>query len=203
MVKLFSKTILDSADELIEASRSLDYSGIINDDDAALSQLNAVLKRLSINQFDNDDLLDDYASKQAHASTAKAADTFAVDEAINPEQSAAIERQQQIADIISQEGLQDRLGKVYNSFANDRVLEFNNVPHQRGLPPFDLVFAADYSPLSGLHGIFISADEVMSIVLPSDAGGDTDWQVLKRRQYSNPDELMEFVTLLSAGFELP
>jgi hypothetical protein len=209
MAKSFSDAILKHANTVVAASKSLDYQGIIDNDQAAVSQLNTVLEQLSIKKARSDESLENYASKQEPLQTSRIGDDQsdildALDWDLEDQgQSNAEQRREEITSTIAGEGLEGHIGRVYNSFASDRVLDFKSIPHQRGLPPFDLVFAADYSPFAGLHGIFINSEEVMSIVLPSDAGLNGEWQILKSRKYTNQEEMMEFVTLLSAGFELP
>ncbi|MGK0501139.1 MAG: hypothetical protein ACJAYG_002793 [Oceanicoccus sp.] len=60
----------------------------------------------------------------------------------------------------------------------------------------------DFARVSGLHGMFISGNDVMFYVLPSD-NPSADWELFKSKHYSNADEMIEFFTLITAGFDLP
>jgi hypothetical protein len=65
--------------------------------------------------------------------------------------------------------------------------------------PFDMVVAADYAPGEGYHGIFITANEVLSGFLPLPAG-QREWQLRARARYINQAQMVERVGLMSAGF---
>jgi hypothetical protein len=117
------------------------------------------------------------------------------------EKAALLERRRHFVEALSQGGLGKRLGKVYSSVDDRRLLAFREVPHQQGLPKFDMVVGPDYSPISGLHGIFIGAHEVMSCVLPSPAESH-HWQVRERHQYTKPSQVVDLVSMMSAGFPI-
>lgn len=211
-----SKQILDNASDLLAAAKSLDYTLILNNHVDEVKKLKDVLVNFNIGKTGKtgkNEVLADYASKlegqrpsknilDGLSSTELARDSDSVN-IKSPDDRHAIPRDELDASI-ADEGLQDRVGKVYNSLSTgtDRTLAFKQVHHSRGIPAFDVVIAPDYSPTSGLHGIFISESEVMSIVLSSDSPAE-DWQVLKRKHYSSADEMIEYFGLLSAGFDLP
>ena len=182
---------------MVSASKKLDYEGIIRNDMLAVSQLKKVLAELDI-EIKSSEALDKYASKQR---TARASGDSSDSEQADPK--AKQTRVRAMMASLRAEGMEERLGRVYNSFASDRIMKFTDVPHRLGLPPFDAVIAADYAPISGLHGVFISDEEVKSIVLASEGGSSSQWQELKSRTYNNADEMLELVALLSSGFELP
>jgi hypothetical protein len=76
---------------------------------------------------------------------------------------------------------------------------FRDAPHKLGLPQFDMVVGPDYAPVSGYHGVFIGNQEVMSCVLPLPAESH-QWQVRERQRFSDLTQVVDLVSLLSAGF---
>ncbi|MEE8056304.1 MAG: hypothetical protein V3T17_00500 [Pseudomonadales bacterium] len=204
-MKIFSDAILADADKLLAACKKLDFNGIANHDAAEVSKLKSVLIELSIKIAHSKDALDNYASKQAgpkaggHASGSRLnTDT---EQTIESKKVTTVRRQKML-EYLQQGGFRERIGKVYNSFSRGRSAVFQDVPHRRGLPPFDLVVSADYVPVAGFHGIFISDSELMSIVLSSDSQSGEDWEILKRKSYQTLEEMVEMVTLIAAGFDL-
>jgi len=190
---------------MLVASQNLDYRKILSHEADEIAKLRHSLAGLNI-RWDSDSL-GDYASKQetrqySTDSTSKAssegADTRA---ALDLD---TVERQGQIIESLSAEGFSERSGNVYSSFVKSRSLPFKQVPHRIGLPDFDVVVAPDFAPNPGLHGIFISAGEVMSITLAIKEGNTAgQWQIEKQKDYSSEEQLVDYVTLMSAGFELP
>lgn len=167
---------------------SLDYKAILAHEEKAVAKLNRVLQKLSINPARVRDPLGNYASRQSGArATAQ------------PELSRK-DRVQLLTDTLAKEGFGERLDKVYNSFSKDRVTPIDRVPHHRGLPGFQIVVAPDFAPISGMHGIFIVGNTVRSFVLPSDSQGG--WQLVRQKDFASMEQMVELVTLISAGFDV-
>ncbi len=181
--------IVDLAGMVISASRSLDYGRIRDHDPEAVARLQEVLVQLRIHSAGASDSLTDYASPQTGPSGDDGED-------------ATAQRRETLVNSLSAEGFAERIDHAYNSFSKDRMTPIDRVPHHRGLPPYDLVLAPDFAPLSGLHGIFITANKVMSLVLPSDIQPSGDWQLLREKSFSTAEEMVEIVTLVAAGFDL-
>lgn len=202
----FSTQILDQADLVASACKTLNFKKIVAHDSTEVEKLKLVIKDLSIAtaaQMDED--LADYA-KPAGGNAAQgsaAAKTAAPAAQTIESKEALMARRQALIEDLSKEGFNDRVGKVYNSFSSERTITFKQVPHRRGLPPFDLVLAPDFAPVAGLHGIFLKDNEVMSIILAADGSGDSEWHILKRKTFNDSDEMLELVTLIAAGFDLP
>ena len=180
-------TIINQADQLVNAVRGIDLEAVVAHQPEAVQHLEAVLVMLNAARSDE--------AKEGLQSECGG----------EPQQESRADqlvRHSQILGSLKKEGFDGRLGKVYNSTSDDRMMEFRLVPHREELPAFDMVVAADYTPSAGLHGIFISAKQVYSVFLaaPTD---QNKWQVLKSRSYQTMDEMIEIVTLLSAGFDLP
>jgi len=218
--------IIKRADTLVTASRTLDYQKIISHDEKEVQKLINILKVLDLDNASSASIeispstvkqgIDVVATSSGDLEDDKASGDVEIvaDEKITSEGGAVLEeqrgwdkqeedqkqRQQEVVAQLSDEGFAKRLGNVYDSMSDARSVPFSEVKHARGLPVFDMVLAPDFSPVSGLHGIFISPLEVFTAVLADP--GDHEWKILKRRAYSSNEEMAKFVTLLSAGFEL-
>lgn len=185
------KEKLSHAEEVVRASMSLDYQAILAHEEKAIARLNRVLQKLNINPARVRDHLGNYASPQATGKGGAAPP---------PAEPSKQERIQQLIDELTKEGFGERIDKVYNSFSKERTTPIDKVPHHRGLPKFQLVLAPDFAPVSGMHGIFIVGNSVRSFVLPSDSQGG--WQLVKEKGFSSTTEMVELVTLISAGFDI-
>lgn len=172
-------TIINQTDLLVNAIRGIDFEAVAAHQPKAVQQLEAVLAMLNVGHSDGC-------------------------AAENPQESRQDQliRHSKILSSLKEEGFDGRLGKVYSSTAEKRMMAFRQVPHRNELPAFDMVVAADYAPKTGLHGVFIDADRVYSALLVAPVD-QNKWQVLKSRSYQSMDEMIEIVTLLSAGFDLP
>ena len=206
-----SKALYDEAGRIVRLCETLDFEGIIQHRPNAINALqNAVRVLKVVLPRRAADTLGDYASVQASVQIAPkpgAIDTVASSTSTPPpvaevsaeEKALLQQRRREVLESLSHAGLGDRLGKVYSTSAEVRLQPFRDAPHKNGLPPFDMVMAPDFSPESGLHGIFVAAQEVMSCVLPG-ADPNRFWQVRERARYNTPEELVDFVSLMSAGF---
>ena len=190
-MKGVSDELLNQLGKVVSASRSLDYELIIAHDKQEVAKLNRVLEILQIHPAASDESLENYARKQTSSSAGPAA------------ASALEERRRALLEPLAEEGFAERVDKVYNSFSSERTTPIDKVPHQRGLPPYDMVLAPDFAPLAGLHGIFISGDTIMSVILPSDTQPSGEWQIVKKKRFASMEEMADMVTLIAAGFDLP
>ena len=208
-----SKVVMGNANNLLAASKSLDYSLIANHQIEEVKKLHAVLVEFDIKKYRREESLSSYASQQqGPRASMEELDDLPPAEMGGDNYETGIKEEavtepiakEEIESNLQEEGMGDRVGLVYNSLSkdSDRTLQFKQAHHRRGVPSFDIVVAPDCSPVSGLHGIFINGHEVMSIVLPADDPSG-DWQIMKRKAYTNADEMMEYLSLLSAGFDLP
>lgn len=218
--------IIKRADTLVTASRTLDYQKIINHDEKEVQKLVNILKVLDLDNASSASIeispstvkqgIDVVATSSGDAEEESNINELELisNEATSSDGEVELEepsgwekheqqekqRQQEVVAQLSEEGFAKRLGNVYDSTSDARSVPFSEVKHARGLPVFDMVLAPDFSPISGLHGIFISSLEVFTAVLAEP--GDHEWKILKRRSYHGKEEMAKFVTLLSAGFEL-
>jgi hypothetical protein len=187
------KELIRRAEELMSLCKGVDYQSILQHDAAAVAALQDVLQILKKTLPRGDEDLDSYAQAQPGARSRAAVPESAA------EKAALLERRRHFVEALSQGGLGNRLGKVYSSLDERRLLPFREAPHQQGLPKFDMVVGPDFSPISGLHGIFIAAQEVMSCVLPSPFESH-QWQVRERHRFANNLQVVDLVSMLSAGF---
>lgn len=189
------KELIQRAEEFTRLCKSVDYQSVLAHDAAAVAALQDVLLVLKKTLPRGGEDLGDYASAQVGARPrASTPDSSA-------EKKALLERRRHFVEAFSQAGLGNRLGKIYSSVDDRRLLAFREVPHQEGLPQFDMVVAPDYSPVGGLHGIFIGSQEVMSCVLPSPPESH-QWQVRERHRFANNLQVVDLVSMLSAGFPI-
>ncbi|WP_145999066.1 hypothetical protein [Oceanicoccus sp. KOV_DT_Chl] len=206
-MKSFSSVILEKADQLLAASKSLDYDRIALHEPEEVEKLQTVLASLQITKKRISESLDQYANKQqSPVRELDDLDGLMLEDSGGSDDKAAeassgVDKEAMLSQL-ADEGFGDRVGRVYNSFAGNRSLPFAQVPHERGLPEFLVVLAPDFTPVAGLHGIFITDKEIISMILPSDKA-NIDWTVIKSKGYSNEEEMIEFLTLIAAGFDVP
>jgi hypothetical protein len=174
------------AEDFLQQFNRLDYEAIVAHEPAAVSVLQDVVKTIR-NKRGGERALVGYAVEQELRVVGAAEDKVSVQE-----------RRRALLEVLSQAGLSGRLGKVYCTEVDLRTAAFRDVPHKVGLPPFDMVVAADYSPQSGYHGIFVAGQEVMSWLLPTPY--DLAWQLRERHRFSTLEQMAELVGLLGAGF---
>jgi hypothetical protein len=193
-----SKALYDEAGRIVRLCETLDFEGIVQHRPNAINALQNAVRVLNVSlPRRGGDGLGEYASAQPAPRLSTTTDT---PPEVSAEEKALLQqRRREVLESLSQAGLGDRLGKVYSTSAETRLQPFREAPHKNGLPAFDMVMAPDFSPESGLHGIFVAAQEVMSCVLPG-ADANRLWQVRERARFSTPEELVDFVSLMSAGF---
>ncbi|HEY3699320.1 MAG TPA: hypothetical protein VGK97_08315 [Spongiibacteraceae bacterium] len=182
--------------DLVEICKRLDYQEIIAHRPEAVAALqNAVrIIRGSLpSEAEANEELENYATKPEARAEAVTDPEKVTDKA------ALLERRRLLVEALGQAGLADRLGKVYCSETAQRLIAFREIPHKQGLPQFDMVVGPDYSPQSGYHGVFIAEQEILSCLLPQPC--DTvQWQIRERHRYANLEQVVDLVSMLSAGF---
>jgi hypothetical protein len=197
-LKAFSKNILNDAEKFLSSCKQVDYQRVLEHDVKAVDDLYAVLRELQLRPLSPGWAVHAVKDSRSAGAGLDVVPTMKDEVAVHSE----VTRREEIFDEISEQGFGERLDKVYDSFADGRIRPIRKVPHRNGLPFFNAVVAADFSPISGLHGVFISNSEVVSAVLPFPCEAH-EWQLQARKTYSTLAEMTEYVTLLAAGFELP
>lgn len=188
--------LLQQAEHLLSLCKRLNFQSVAAHDPQAVASLHDVMRQLSDTlPRAGDQNLEDFARRQSGPTAVKPAEP-AVDKA------EVQERRRQCVESLTHAGLADRLGKVYSTDAATRQIALRDTPHKQGLPQFDMVVGADYSPQSGFHGIFIGSHEVMSCVLTKPFETQ-QWQIRERHRFSNLEQMADLVSMLSAGFPVP
>lgn len=181
--------LLRQAVDLVEMCKRLDYQQIIAHKPEAVEALKDAMRILRGSLPKGNETLENYAAKPE------------VREPAPIDKVALLERRRQLVEAFGHAGLAERLGKVYCSETAQRLLPFKDIPHKQGLPQFDLVVGPDFAPQSGYHGIFIGEQEVLSCVLPLPC--DTvQWQIRERHRFADLDQVVDLVSMLSAGFPM-
>lgn len=180
--------LLRQAETLVGLCKQLDYSQIIAHDPQAVAALQDAIRLIRGTLPATDDMLTDYAQAQTTVSASQ-----------NLDKGAQLERRRLFVEALGKAGLADRLGKIYSTGAETRVIPLRDAPHKRGLPQFDMVVGPDFSPQAGYHGIFIGSQEVYAFVLPLPAE-ENIWQVRERHRFSELERMVDVVGMLSAGF---
>lgn len=181
------QAVFAQAEELLRLCQSLDYAAVVAHQPAAVAALQNAVRDLK-------QALAGQGGLSIEAPTPAVAEQPA-------ERAALLERRRHIVEALSHAGLGERLGKLYCTDAERRLVAFRDVPHRNGLPAFDMVVGPDYSPVNGYHGVFIGSQEVMSCILPFPAA-EHRWQVQERKRFAAIEEVVDVVGMLSAGFPL-
>jgi hypothetical protein len=171
-----ARALYEQAVQLVDTCRRLDYAAILAHRPEAVAALSQAVDALRLE-----------LPRRPPADLAPAV------------AATAQKRRRRLVEALSHAGLGSRLGKLYCSAVDERLVPFREVPHKRGLPAFDMVVAADFAPVDGYHGIFIAAGEVFSGVLPLPADA-FDWQRRERVRYTDLEQMVDRVASLSAGF---
>ncbi len=107
---------------------------------------------------------------------------------LDPEQV----RKSKVLEVLDQAGYAGRLGRIFVTDSEFPVKPLEYVPHQEGLPVFDMVVAPDYAPVHGAHGIFVSAQGIFSAMAPAPIT-ENRWRILRSMPYEDDEEMIELV----------
>jgi hypothetical protein len=182
--------LYEEADQVIRLCETLDFQGIVRHRPQAVAALQNVIRVLKLE-----------LPRLREGGTVERGESQSVRPAPSSEddKAAAQLRRRQMVEALTHAGLGDRLGKIYNTRVERRIQPFREAPHKMGLPMFDMVIAPDFSPEDGLHAIVVAPQEILSCLLPG-ADSTRPWQVRQRVRYSSGEELVDLVSLMSAGF---
>jgi hypothetical protein len=101
-------------------------------------------------------------------------------------------RKAELMALLGDAGFADQLGRVYIEGEDPPDRALDAVPHQDGLPPFDICVAPQFSPTAGAHGIFISSRGVFSVMVPEPIL-ENRWRVLRSVPYDEESEMLAIV----------
>ncbi len=100
--------------------------------------------------------------------------------------------------LLQRHGFGARLDKVFSGKRGSPHRPIEGV-HRRGLPEFDICLAPDFSPIDGLHGIFVTRRSVFCATLPFPMG-DHDWRVVRNVPADDDQDMLEKIhRFMSAG----
>ena len=102
-------------------------------------------------------------------------------------------RRSELMELLDKAGLGDRLGRVYMSGSDDPIRLLELIPHNEGLPDFDVCIAPDHTPAEGAQGIFISQRGVFAALIPEPVTRHK-WRILRSRPFDDPREMLDTVT---------
>jgi len=134
-------------------------------------------------------VVDDSRSQKAAASPAKSA-TPKKKAAEKP--NPALERRRHLVAFLSQAGYSGRLGKVFVPGSRPPIRKLQEVCHTEGLPSCDVCIAPVFSPIKGIHGIFLTPSGVLSAVIATPVSQNR-WKVLHSVPYDNPQHMVELI----------
>ena len=80
---------------------------------------------------------------------------------------------------------------------DDSIRPLGFIPHNQGLPEFDVCVAPEHSPPDGAQGIFISEQGIFAAFIPEPATR-YKWRILRSRPYDDHAELLTTVRRFAA-----
>ena len=101
-------------------------------------------------------------------------------------------RRSELMELLDGHGYADRVGRVYMANADDPIRPLDLIPHQEGLPEFDVCIAPEHTPAEGAHGIFISERGVFAALIPEPVTRHK-WRILRSRPFDDQREMLETV----------
>ena len=101
-------------------------------------------------------------------------------------------RRSQLMELLDGEGYGDRVGRVFMANTDDPVRPLDLIPHQEGLPEFDVCIAPEHTPAEGAHGIFVSERGVFAALIPEPVTRHK-WRILRSRPFDDEQEMLETV----------
>jgi hypothetical protein len=101
-------------------------------------------------------------------------------------------RRSELMELLDKAGLGERLGRVYMNNTDDPVRLLELIPHNEGLPPFDVCVAPDHTPADGAQGIFISERGVFAALIPEPVTRHK-WRILRSRPFDDHNDMLDTV----------
>lgn len=101
-------------------------------------------------------------------------------------------RRSELLALFDEAGLSERTGRVFVSDTDTASKPLEAIPHQDGIPRFDVCLAPDYAPTHGAHGIFVSERGVFSVMVVAPVM-ENRWRILRSMPYDSEDEMIDIV----------
>ncbi len=114
-----------------------------------------------------------------------------------PEIDAEQLRKTQLFSNIAGAGWVDRMGRVLSVDGKQSVVKpLELIPHQEGLPPFDICIAPEQRVSYGNYGIFVSAQGIFAASI-AEPVSKHHWRIDRSQPYDNEQELLRSITQFS------
>lgn len=101
-------------------------------------------------------------------------------------------RRSELMELLDKAGFGERLGRVFMSGSDDPIRLLELIPHNEGLPDYDVCVAPDYTPADGAQGIFISERGVFAALIPEPVTRHK-WRILRSRPFDDHKEMLDTV----------
>lgn len=101
--------------------------------------------------------------------------------------------------LLQRHGLGARLDKVFSGKRGSPHRPLEGI-HRNGLPEFDFCLAPDFSPIDGLHGIFVTRRGVFCATLPFPMG-ENDWRVVHNVPCDTDEDMLEKIRMFMSANE--
>ena len=102
-------------------------------------------------------------------------------------------RRSELMELLDKAGFGERLGRVFMSGSEDPIRLLELIPHNEGLPEFDVCVAPDYTPADGAQGIFVSERGVFAALIPEPVTRHK-WRILRSRPFDDHQEMLDTVS---------
>ena len=104
----------------------------------------------------------------------------------------------ELMNVLVAAGFGDRLGRIYMANFDDPIRPLDLIPHNEGLPSYDVCVAPEHSPPDGAQGIFISEQGIFVAFIPEPATRHK-WRILRSRPFEDHAELLTTVRRFAAA----
>lgn len=101
-------------------------------------------------------------------------------------------RRSELLELLDQAGLSERTGRVFVCDADTATKPLEAIPHQDGIPRFDVCIAPEYAPTHGAHGIFVSERGVFSVMVVAPVM-ENRWRILRSMPYDTQSEMIDII----------
>ena len=120
-------------------------------------------------------------------------------DSVLPELDPEQQRKSELLQTIAEGGFAERIGRVlFISDTEPQLKPLELIPHQEGLPGFDVCVAPDEASHTGNFGLFISSQAIFAAMI-SDPPTTHHWRVVQSGPHENADEMIDLIKQFSAN----
>ena len=106
-------------------------------------------------------------------------------------------RRTELFSAIASAGWIDRMGRVLSVDGSQSVVKpLELIPHQEGLPKFDICIAPEQRVSYGNYGIFVSSHGIFAASI-AEPVSKHHWRIDRSRPYDNEEELLQSISQFS------